>query len=258
MIPKIIHYTWFSGDPFPEKIQQCIDSWHQQMPEYEFRLWDMEAIKDINVPFLKEAIKAQKWAYAADFVRSYAVYHYGGIYLDIDVMLYNSLDRFLNDRAFIGKETSLHFVGRMSCQYVTSHCFGAEKGHPFIKDCLDYYLGRHFEITTNEALPSSLRYNIVLMPYVQAEIAKGYGYQDNPNFQDVQFCKEGLTIYSSTIFDPITQTMDSVCRHLALGSWRDEKSDEINYSIKYKLEWRFVAFLQKILSPLHYVIIKIW
>ena len=60
MIPKIIHYTWFSGDPFPEKIQQCIDSWHQQMPEYEFRLWDMEAIKDIDVPFLKEAIKAQK------------------------------------------------------------------------------------------------------------------------------------------------------------------------------------------------------
>ena len=96
------------------------------------------------------------------------------------------------------------------------------------------------------------------MPYVQAEIAKGYGYQDNPSFQDVQFCKEGLTIYSSNFFDPITQTTDSVCRHLALGSWRDEKSSEPDYSFKYKLEWRFIALLQRIVTPLHYKIIKIW
>lgn len=258
MIPKIIHYTWFSGDPFPEKIQQCIDSWHQQMPEYEFRLWDMEAIKDIDVPFLKEAIRVKKWAYAADFVRTYAVYHQGGIYLDTDVMLYKSFNPYLENSAFIGKERSIHFVGRMSSQHLSSHCFGAEKGHPFIKDCLEYYLDRHFEITSNESLPNSLRYNMVLMPYIQSEIAKGYGYQANPHYQEVQHCKEGLTIYPSCIFDSDGKNQDAVCQHLALGSWRDEKSSEQEYTLKYKFEWRLIALLQKMLSPLHYMIIKVW
>ena len=29
MIPKIIHYIWFGGKPFPSKVQECIDSWHK-------------------------------------------------------------------------------------------------------------------------------------------------------------------------------------------------------------------------------------
>ena len=40
MIPKIIHYCWLSGDPFPESIQRCIDSWKRVLPDYEIVLWD--------------------------------------------------------------------------------------------------------------------------------------------------------------------------------------------------------------------------
>lgn len=62
MIPKIIHYTWFSGDPFPELIQECIDSWKKWMPDYDFKLWDMASVHDIDSVFLKEALKERKWA----------------------------------------------------------------------------------------------------------------------------------------------------------------------------------------------------
>ena len=48
MIPKIVHYCWFSGEPYPVEIQRCIDSWHKYLPDYEFRLWDMNAVKDID------------------------------------------------------------------------------------------------------------------------------------------------------------------------------------------------------------------
>ena len=67
-------------------------SWKIHMPDYQFIHWDMEKIKDIKVPFLKEALEEKKWAFAADFVRLYAIYNYGGIYLDTDCLLYNSLD----------------------------------------------------------------------------------------------------------------------------------------------------------------------
>ena len=92
------------------------------MPDYQFIHWDMEKIKDIKVPFLKEALEEKKWAFAADFVRLYAIYNYGGIYLDTDCLLYNSLDRFLNEDCFIGKENSIHVEGRSTEMYMTSHC----------------------------------------------------------------------------------------------------------------------------------------
>ena len=35
MIPKIIHLCWLSGDPYPRKIQDCLDSWKKHLPSYE-------------------------------------------------------------------------------------------------------------------------------------------------------------------------------------------------------------------------------
>ena len=214
------------------------------------------AIGGIAVPYLEEALKARKWAYASDFVRAYALYHYGGIYLDTDVMLYKSLDEYLNFSAFIGKETSIHFEGRQTSQYLTSHCFGAEQGHPFVSDTLSYYMDRHFEMSKNQDIPNSLRYNIVLMPYIQSEIARIYGYQAAPSVQHTQHCKDGLTIFPSAVFDPDTLSSTSVCKHLALGSWRDTKSSEPCYSWRYKIEWRVMALLQKLVTPFHYKLVK--
>ena len=77
MIPKKIHYCWFSNEPFPEQVQQCIASWKQYMPDWEYVLWNYDRIKDIDSIWLKECLAAKKWAFAADFVRLWAVYHDG-------------------------------------------------------------------------------------------------------------------------------------------------------------------------------------
>ena len=37
MIPKIIHLCWLSGDPYPRKIQDCLDSWKKHLPSYGTR-----------------------------------------------------------------------------------------------------------------------------------------------------------------------------------------------------------------------------
>ena len=83
MIPKIIHYCWLSNDPFPEKIQMCIDSWKKVMPDYELKLWDTHNFDIENsTPYVKEAFANRKWAFVADYIRLYALYTEGGIYLD--------------------------------------------------------------------------------------------------------------------------------------------------------------------------------
>ena len=256
MIPKIVHYCWFSGEPFPSDVEACLASWKAFLPDFSFRLWDKDSICCVESVYLKEALEKGMWAFVADYVRLYALYNHGGVYLDTDVLLYRSLTPLLQHAAFIGKETSIHFNGRLSSQYLTSHCFGAEKGHPFVKDCLDFYDDRHFVRSSNGRLPLSLSLDTLLLPYIQSEIARQFGYDDKPSVQKIQSCSDGLMIYPSCYFDAQNVTDKTFCRHLALGSWRDRKSAEPTYNLRYKIEWRLVALLERLLRPFHYILRK--
>lgn len=136
MIPKIIHYCWISGDPFPEKIQKCIDSWKKILSGYEIVVWDYDKVHKLNVQWCEEAIKVRKYAFVADYVRFYALYNYGGIYLDSDVEVLKSFDELLKLKYFIGQENS--------CYEWEAAIIGAEKGTEWIGKCLAYYKNRHF------------------------------------------------------------------------------------------------------------------
>jgi CDP-glycerol glycerophosphotransferase len=137
MIPKIIHYSWFSGEPFPDHIQKLMETWNEHLSDYEFVFWDAEKLSQINNTFANEAISVKKWAFAADFVRLYAIYTYGGIWLDTDIEIFKSFDPYLNNRVFIGREANFHGY-RPKVRWLTAHVFGAEKGHPYIKECMDF------------------------------------------------------------------------------------------------------------------------
>jgi mannosyltransferase OCH1-like enzyme len=92
MIPKKLHYCWFSGEPFPEDIQRCIDSWQKFLPDFEWVKWDREKALATKIPWVSEAIQQKRWAFAADAVRLYALYTEGGLYLDTDVEVLKPFD----------------------------------------------------------------------------------------------------------------------------------------------------------------------
>lgn len=257
MIPKKIHYTWFSGEPYPGKVKDCIESWKVLMPGYELILWDTNRIKNINSDFLQEAIRVGKWAFAADFIRLWALYHEGGIYLDTDVLCYKPFDCLLTNECFIGKENSLHIIkGRHTEQYLTSHCMGAIPAHPYIKDCLDYYDGRHFILSSNENLPQVLRYDMTLLPFIQSEIAKLYGYNPFPSADRMQHLDRGLSVYPSECFDNVKLSADAYCKHLALGSWRPKRLSEEKITFSYKIKWRIRRVVEVVLGYFGYIMIK--
>lgn len=259
MIPKIIHYTWFSGDEMPQVTKDCMDSWNKVLPDYTFRLWDMNAIKDIDCVYLKEAIATKKWAYAADYVRLYALYHEGGVYLDTDVMVYKSFNDLLDNKVFIGKEDALNQLP-LECrwaQYLSSHCMGAEPHSKFIKDCLRYFDDRHFILSTDNLLPQRLRYNYVILPYVQAVIAREYGYDWAPNNQKIQQCGD-VVIYPSDYFCGFKFLSCTYCQHLALGSWREGYTTSTDISsVPYTLKKKIKRFLKNILLKCSYTIQKL-
>lgn len=185
MIPKVIHYCWFSDEKKNRFISNCIKSWHRTMPDYEIKCWDANSFDFDSVPFVKEAWIAQNWAYVSDYIRLYALYTEGGIYLDSDVKTFKSFDTFLDNKLFIG--TELPFEGSI---HVEAAIMGAEKRHPYLKECLDYYnqIG-YLKADGNRS---------DVIPFVMTDIIKKkYGYVQEDRSQQL---KDGIHVYSQKYF----------------------------------------------------------
>lgn len=130
MIPKIIHYCWFGDSKMPDLYKKCMESWKRYLPEYKVRCWNEETF-DINCnQYVREAYKKNKYAFVTDYVRLYVLYTYGGVYMDTDVEVTRSLDRFLSDEAFSGFEKK---------DSVPTGIMASEKGNKVIKDLLSDY-----------------------------------------------------------------------------------------------------------------------
>ena len=98
-------------------------------------MWDTQRFDVHSTLWTEQAFDARKYAFAADYIRLYALYHHGGIYLDSDVLVYRSFDPLLSLPYFIGED----FDGSFEAAVI-----GAESGLPFVKCLLDYYDGRSF------------------------------------------------------------------------------------------------------------------
>lgn len=221
MIPKIIHYSWFSNDPIPIHIQNFMETWKKFLPTYEFILWDGAKLAEVNNAFANEAVSVKKWAFASDFLRFYVIYNYGGIWFDTDIEVFKTFDKFLDNRVFISREANVHGHGKKE-RWLTAHCFGSEKGHPLIKDCLDFYTQRRFIRTTSNNFPQELQFDLTISPQVIAAVAKNYGYDNNGFVDCEEIIDEGIHIYPSDYFDsPQYKTMKRVHSiHREAGGWR--------------------------------------
>lgn len=121
MIPHILHYCWFGGDPLPELEQRCLASWTAHMPEWEYMRWDEASLTQALSPlkggegcwldymplYVKQAYEARKFAFVSDYVRLWALEKFGGLYMDVDFMVYRPFDELMDKyAAFAGYEGS--------------------------------------------------------------------------------------------------------------------------------------------------------
>lgn len=159
-IPKIIHYCWLSKEPYPKLIQRCMQSWKEKLPDYELMLWDSNRFNVNSVPWVKQACEAQKWAFAADYIRLYALYNYGGIYLDSDVEVLKPFDDLLGQQYFFGREHTPDLIENQHS--IEAATMGAEKGAPFLKNVMSFYENHNF-INDNGSL------NTTTLPTILAQ-----------------------------------------------------------------------------------------
>lgn len=236
MIPKIIHYCWFGGKPLPPLAQKCIASWKKYCPDYELKLWNEESFDLNSNPYAREAYDAKKFAFVTDYVRLWALYQYGGIYMDTDVEVLKPLDRFLIHPAFSGFESPTG---------IPTGIMASEKDGVWAREELKYYDDHHFirpdgapDLTTNvEIITNSL-------------VSRGF--QLNNEYQDF---KGIIHMYPTEYFCPkrpgdafINVTENTYTIHHFDGSWMPPKQ---------KFKKKFILFLGKHLPGAVPVLVKL-
>lgn len=227
MIPKVIHYCWFGRGQKPEQAVKCIESWKKYLPEYELKEWNEDNFDITQNQYVREAYENRKFAFVTDYVRLYALYHDGGVYMDTDVEVIGSFDQFLHHHAFSGFETDGN---------VPTGMMAAEKKSVWAKDLLDQYNERKFvqedgsfDMTTN---------TVVITNYmIEKGLVKNNTYQDFP---------ELCTMYPAEYFCPkdhrtgkIICTKNTVCIHHFAGSW-------VSHSFLQNLRHKSKLFLVKV------------
>lgn len=202
MIPKIIHYVWVGGNPKPEKIQTCMKTWKKHLGDYKIIEWNESNFDIHENKYVEQAYKQKKWAFVSDYIRAKAVYEYGGIYLDTDVLVLDDLKDLLDNKCFVGFENK---------DNPFTAVFGAEKGHPLIKDMLDYYNDRDFEFDSSDQMAGVNTVSV-------SDILKDK-YGAVPNNQE-QVLKDDIHVYPDGIL--CNPSKNSKTIHVFTGTWMEE------------------------------------
>lgn len=235
MIPKIIHYCWFGGNPLPELAQKCIESWRKYCPDYEIKRWD-ETNFDLNYnDYVREAYEAKKWAFVTDVVRLYALVNYGGIYMDTDVEVLKPLDDFLKYEAFSGFESETD---------IPTGIMASEKEQELFTELLYEYNNTHF-------LLSDGTYNEMTNVVRITNTCLKYGFVPNNKLQTVK----GFTFFPKDYFCPkdhvtrvIRVTENTYTIHHFDGSWKSKENRYVS-TLKQRYPWiplRVVKGISKI------------
>ncbi|MDE1892473.1 MAG: glycosyl transferase [Betaproteobacteria bacterium] len=221
MIPKKLHLCWLSGEPFPPLIQHCLDSWKKYLPDYEVVVWDLQRIDLKEIPWAREAFEHRKYAFAADYIRLYALYEMGGIYLDADVEVTRSFDDLLNQGSFMGYESS----GDLEPAVI-----GAHPGMQWIRKCLERYKDRHFV-----KIDGSL--DMQPLPYVIRErLTLSHSLPDKAVSQPTLVESANLTLYPAEFFSPKNAYTKRIARTSATRAIHHFDGHWVEQTVKQKLK----------------------
>ena len=232
MIPKKIHYCWFGRGEKSELVLKCIESWKKHCPDYEIVEWNEDNWNINFCRYTKEAYEKKKWAFVSDVARLEIIFREGGVYLDTDVELINSLDNLLQYDAYFGFENPNGFN--------TGIGFGGVKGHFLIKQLLDDYLERPLRYPHQKRLDVCTK--------IQTDtIRKVF---DNLVMDGTLQIINGVAFLPEEYLNPYNGVTDiSISIHHSSLSWMDDKQRSMsNKSSKHHTEVK-LKWIKRIRNP---------
>ncbi len=251
MIPKVIHYCWFGHNQLPDLALKCIESWKKYCPDYQIIQWNEENYDISATPlYVRQAYEKGEWAFVSDYIRLHVVYEHGGIYLDTDVELKQSLDSLLEYAAFFGFEDGIYIN--------TGHGFGAEKGLKIVWELMQDYQGVSFILENGEL-------DRMPCPQRNTEVFLNHGLLQNDTRQILD---ENVLVEPSICFCPIDyktgkyrRSKKTISVHWFNASWKTQQEKEWDERSRRRAAWQqkvdcFKRIIRKIIGKKVYYSLK--
>lgn len=245
MIPKIIHYCWFGGNPLPHLAVECMASWRKHMTNWEYKCWDETNFDIAAAPlYVRQAYEAKKFAFVSDYVRLWALEQYGGLYIDVDFLVFRSFEDIMDKYpAYAGVEGCKRKAVMMGV--IASEAHGA-----WVKDMLSTYEKRPFikPDGTYDMLPNTSYFSDRL---------EAQGYVPDGKEKDVyvngEFYLHVLPVWA---FCPVLTSGEDVrneltyCEHMGLRSWDTHKTwkEKVLKYVSSKWRTRLIKLKRKLLG----------
>lgn len=238
MVPKIIHYCWFGGAKHPKLMKRCVESWKRLLPGYELRLWTEDTFNiGTSIKYVQEAYKEKKYAFVSDYVRLYALYNYGGVYLDTDVEVIKDFSKLLTTGTILGLEDK----GKISTAFI-----GVEPHAEWIKEVLTEYEQRTF------LMPDGRRDQTTNVEFISQYLKK-----KGVDLEQGKMSHEGLVIYPIDYFSPrswnsgkyeITENTYTI--HYFAGTWHSLPTRILSMFISNEMNLKIASLKEKLLNIL--------
>jgi len=227
---------------------KCFDSWKRYCPDYKIIEWNEANSEIFSNSFYKNALRKKNYAFAADFIRVKVLYEYGGVYLDTDMLLVNSINDLLKYNFFAGYEVE---------NRVAYGFFGGVKRNHFFNKMLHFYNNNNFD-----------EFSPPVITHTFKKITTNYN------------LKENEILFNPSYFYPLTYknknkdykefiSKNTYAVHLWNHSWSLKKKENIttllskiivvmidfifyNYSRKY-----FYRYIKEFLRKIYFILFKI-
>lgn len=227
MIPKRVITCWFGPKTNKRKdIEEvCLASIKEQFKDYDFLEVNEKNFPIEQFKYAKMSYERGYYAFVADVARLWALYYYGGIYFDTDVLILKNFDEeLLKNEAFIGSCMNEETLEKTD-ELISAGIIGAEKGSKYILNVLNRFAQKEIYDMQESSL--------LFMKSLKEEAVRCSNFSKEDFILKEPTKVRHLTIYPYDYFTccfwrskELVLTENSYAVHLYAGAWTDKKYEE--------------------------------
>ncbi|MDN3504662.1 MAG: glycosyltransferase [Rhabdochlamydiaceae bacterium] len=148
-IPKTVHFIWVGPKAFPKTSKKNVESWVNLHPGWTFKFWT-DRVRPLPHPRMQQVIiqpshfqslekhfeESNNYAEKSDILRYEILKQEGGLYVDHDVVCYQSFDKIFDKHQFFCAVEPPHKPIATTSISVCNNIIGTIPNHPILEKCI--------------------------------------------------------------------------------------------------------------------------